>query len=157
VKILLDEHRQVAVATVARDGRFTTTAPLPPATVRESTATRYSAAIGAMRSLSLKLTRRLLLEAPTSAHGRVLLRGTVRPPLTSPVAPVLVEQELECGRSRIVRRFEPGPGGRFSVSLPAPAGARVAVYRLASRVSEHAGEAGAGFPTYSLPLPVRIG
>jgi hypothetical protein len=156
VRILFDQRVQVATATVGRDGRFTASAPLPPARIREATSTRYSAAIGTLRSLSLKLTRRLLLEPPVASGGTVTLRGRIAPPLTKPLAPIVVEQELDCGRSTVVTSFLPAVDGRFSVTLPAP-GAGAAIYRLTSRVAASVHAAGRGFTTWSLPLSVRLG
>jgi hypothetical protein len=157
VKVLFDQRRQVATATVGHDGRFATTAPLPPRSAREATSTRYSAAIGSLHSLSLKLTRRLLLEAPVEAGGAVTLSGRIAPPLTKPAAPIVVEQELECGHSTIATSFVPAANGRFRVSLPAPVGAHGAIYRLTSRVAANKHATGTGFKTFSLPLPVKLG
>ena len=60
-----------------------------------------------MRSLHLKLTRRLLLEPPTVSGTTVTLTGQVTLPLTKPVAPVVVEQQLECGKTTIAKTFTP--------------------------------------------------
>ena len=68
VKILFNEGQQVATATVEANGQYTTTAPLPPAKIRDNLNTRYTAEIGKLRSVHLKLVRRLLLE-PLKASG----------------------------------------------------------------------------------------
>jgi len=73
VKIIFDSDKQVASATVAADGQFSTTAPLPPARVRDGNKARYMAESGAQRSLDLKLTRRL-------EFGRIPLPGAVDDP-----------------------------------------------------------------------------
>jgi hypothetical protein len=156
VKIVFDGAKQVASATVGANGLFTATAPLPPARLRDGNSARYLAESGSQRSLNLKLTRRLSLEPPTAAAGTVTLVGQVLPPLTKPVAPISIEQQLECGKTTVVERFTPPASGRFRVSFKAPAGAAAAVYRLASRVTKTAGSKHS-FPTYSLPLPVIIG
>src|SRR5665213_1532176 len=62
VKILFNEGKQVATATVGANGQYSTTAPLPPAKIRDSLSTRYTAEVGKLRSLHLKLVRRLLLD-----------------------------------------------------------------------------------------------
>ncbi len=157
VKILFNERRQVATATVRADGQFATTAPLPPARIREALSTRYSAEIGKVRSLHLKLTRRLLLEPPQARGKTVTLSGRIALPLTKPIAPVVVEQQLECGRTTIARRFTPPASGRFHITVTVPAAARAGIYQLKSKVAANSHATRHGFTTYSLPLPVALG
>jgi hypothetical protein len=156
VRIVFDGGKQVATARVQPDGEFTTTAPLPPASLRESNSARYMAESGGERSLDLKLTRRLSLEPP-AAHGTtVTLVGQVVPPLTKPIAQIAVEQELECGKTTIVTRVTPSRSGRFRVTVTVPAAAKAGLYRLSSSVRENT-HSSKGFATYSLPLPVVLG
>jgi hypothetical protein len=158
VRILFGtKNTQVATATVGAGGEFTTTAPLPPAKLRESVDTRYTAAIGKLRSLRLKLTRRLLLEAPKASGTTVTLSGQVTLPLTKPIAPVIVEQQLECGKTTIAKTFNPAASGRFHITLTVPASAEAAIYRLKSEVAANAHATKHGFATFSLPLPVALG
>jgi hypothetical protein len=157
VAILFNEKKVVAHAKVALDGSFATTAPLPPARIRGALTTRYSAAFGKLRSLHLKLTRRLQLEPPTASEDTVTLTGRVEPPLTKPVTPVIVEQELECGRITIAKTFTPARNGRFDIKLTVPAGAHAGVYTLKTKVAANAHSISHGFTTYSLPLPVSLG
>jgi hypothetical protein len=157
VAILFNEKKQVATATVAADGQFTTTAPLPPAKIREALTTRYSAKIGDIRSLHLKLTRRLLLEPPKANGTTVTLTGKVTKPLTKPITPVLVEQQLECGKVTIAKQFTPAASGSFHITLTVPVGTKAAIYTLKSKVAANAHALKKGFTTYSLPLPVAIG
>jgi hypothetical protein len=157
VTILFNEKKQVATTTVAADGQFTTTAPLPPAKIRDALTTRYSAEIGSVRSLHLKLVRRLLLEPPTASGDTVTLTGRVTKPLTRPVAPVVVEQQLECGKTTIAKQFTPPASGVFHLTLTVPAGTTAAIYTLKSKVAANAHALAKGFKTYSLPLPVAIG
>jgi hypothetical protein len=157
VKILFNEKGQVATAKVAPDGRYSTTAPLPPARIREALTTRYTAEIGKLRSLHLKLTRRLLLEPPKAKGTTVTLTGVVTPPLTRPIAPIVVEQQLECHRTTIVKRFTPPASGRFHIALSVPAIAKAGIYRLKSSVAANARSTRHGFTTYSLPLPIALG
>jgi hypothetical protein len=147
----------VAHATVRPDGTFSTTAPLPPARIREALSTRYEAELGHERSLHLKLTRRLLLEPPHAAATTVTLSGRLYPPLTKPVSTVVIEQQLECHRTTIAGEFKPGAGGRFRVQVKVPANARAAIFTLKSKVAANAHSLAHGFTTYSLPLPVPIG
>lgn len=154
VTILFNEKKQVATATVASNGQFAATAPLPPKKIREALTTRYSAEIGSLRSVHLKLTRRLLLEPPKVSGTTVTLSGTVTPPLTKPIAPVVVEQQLECGRTTIARRFTPPASGRFKITLTIPPGAKAAIFRLTSSVAQNSHSTKKGFNTFSLPLPL---
>ncbi len=156
VKIIFDGGKQVASATVAADGEFSTTAPLPPVRLRDGNSARYMAESGSQRSLNLKLTRRLGLEPPTFSDGSVALVGQVLPPLTKPVTAVSVEQELECGKTTVAGRFKPSASGHFRITLKVPAAAKAAIYRLTSSVTEKPG-AKHSFATYSLPLPVILG
>jgi hypothetical protein len=157
VQILFNEGKQVASATVGANGEFTTTAPLPPARIREALTTRYTAKLGKLRSPHLKLTRRLQLEPPSASGTSVTLSGRIELPLTKPISPVTVEQQLECGKTTLVKTFTPASSGRFHVTLSVPASARAAIYRLKSEVAANASATKHGFTTYSLPLPVAIG
>jgi DNA-binding beta-propeller fold protein YncE len=156
VEIVFDGTKRVATATVGSDGQFSTTAPLPPARLRDGNSARYMAESGAQRSLDLKLTRRLSLEPPHVSGDTVTLVGQVVPPLSKPVAAVSVEQELECGKTTIVKRAMPSASGRFRIALAVPAQAKAGIYRLSSTVRESA-RSKRGFATYSLPLPALLG
>ncbi len=158
VKILFGAaNKQVASATVEANGQFTTTAPLPPAKIRDSDSARYIAEIGKLRSLRLKLTRRLLLEAPMASGTTVTLAGQVTLPLTKPIAPVIVEQQLECGKTTIVKTFTPPASGHYHITLTVPANARAGIFRLTSKVAANEHSVKHGFATFSLPLPVTLG
>jgi hypothetical protein len=156
VKIFFDGSEQVATATVAGNGQFATSAPLPPLRLRDGNNARYIAESAGQRSLNLKLTRRLDLEPPKFSNGTVTLVGQVLAPLIKPVAAVTVQQQLECGRTTTVGSFKPSATGRFHIAFKVPAAARAGVYRLISSVAEKPGSKH-GFATYSLPLPVILG
>jgi len=155
VKILFDGNKLVATATVAADGLFSASAPLPPPKLRGSNSSRYLAESGSLKSLDLKLTRRLILDPPTSSAGKVSLSGEVQPPLAKPPATVLVQQQLSCGATKTVAHFKPNASGHFTVSVSAPAGATAAIYRLSTKVRGNTTSAKL-FPTDSLPEPVNI-
>jgi hypothetical protein len=157
VKILFNEGKSVATATVEANGQFTTTAPLPPAKVRDNLDTRYTAEFGKLRSVHLKLVRRLLLEPLKASGTTVTLTGQLTPPLTKPIAPVTVEQQLECGKTTIVKTFTPSASGRFDITLTVPSNAKAAIFRLTSKVAANKHSITHGFTTFSLPLPVAIG
>jgi DNA-binding beta-propeller fold protein YncE len=156
VEIVFDGSKRVASATVGANGQFTTTAPLPPARLRDGNSARYMAESGTQRSLSLKLTRRLSLEPPHVSGDTVTLVGRVLPPLAKPAGAIKVEQELECGKTTIVKRSTPSADGRFRISLTVPVQAKAAIFRLASTVRESS-RSKRGFATYSLPLPAPLG
>jgi hypothetical protein len=157
VKILFNEGKQVATATVEANGQYTTTAPLPPAKIRDNLDTRYTAEIGKLRSLHLKLVRRLLLEPLKASGTTVTLTGVVTPPLTKPIAPVTVEQQLECGKTTVAKTFRPSANGRFDITVTVPANARAAIFRLTSKVAANKHSVKHGFTTFSLPLPIALG
>jgi hypothetical protein len=157
VKILFNERKQVATATILANGEYSTTAPLPPARIREALTTRYTAVLGSERSLHLKLTRRLLLEPPKASGTTVTLTGEVTLPLTKPIAPVVIEQQLECGKTTIAKTFTPPASGRFHVTLTVPANAKAGIFRLTSKVAANKHSVKHGFTTFSLPLPVALG
>jgi hypothetical protein len=157
VKILFNEGKQVASATVEANGQYSTTAPLPPAKIRDSLTTRYTAEVGKLRSLHLKLVRRLLLEPPKASGTTVTLTGQVTPPLTKPIAPVTVEQQLECGKTTIAKTFTPPASGRFDITITVPANAKAGIFRLTSKVAANEHSVKHGFTTFSLPLPIALG
>ncbi len=157
VKILFNEKKQVATATVGADGQFSTSAPLPPKKIREALTTRYTAEIGSVRSLHVKLTRRLLLEPPKASGTTVTLTGTVAPPLTKPIAPIVVEERLQCGKVLIAAHVTPPKNGRFKITVTVPPGTGAALYQLKSTVAANPHATKHGFTTFSLQLPVTIG
>jgi hypothetical protein len=156
VKIVFGSDKVVATATVGSNGQFSTTAPLPPANIRDGNGARYIAELGSLRSLDLKLTRRLALEPPSVSAGKVTLSGRVVPPLAKPLATVTIRQQVECGTTTVVARVKPSTSGRFKVALPVPAGAHGAIYRLTSSVAQSSGSRHS-FATFSLPLPAVFG
>jgi hypothetical protein len=156
VKIVFGSDKVVATATVGSNGEFTTTAPLPPAKIRAGNGARYVAELGSLRSLDLKLTRRLALEPPSVSAGKLTLRGQVVPPLAKPLAAVTISQQVECGKTTVVARVKPSASGTFKVVLPVPAGAHGARYRLTSSVAPSRSSRHS-FATYSLPLPAVFG
>ena len=155
VSIVFGASKTVASVTVGSNGAFSASVPLPSAKLRDSNSARYTAVSGAQRSLSLKLTRRLSLESLTASGGSVVLSGQVVLPLAHPVALVTVQQQLECGTTREVLKFKPAANGRFHVSVPVPAGAKAAIYRLTTSVREST-RSRHSFATYSLPLPIAL-
>jgi hypothetical protein len=85
---LLATHKRVATAIVGSDGFFGTTAALPSRRVRFTNRASYQASIGAVRSQSLKLTRRMQVDSIVSRAGKVVIRGHVVRPLAQPIATI---------------------------------------------------------------------
>jgi alpha-tubulin suppressor-like RCC1 family protein len=155
VKILFDDRKLVATATIEPDGLFSASAPLPPVKLRGGNSARYLAESDSLQSLDLKLTRRLILDPPTSSAGRVKLSGEVVPPLGKPLPAITVQQQLSCSRTLTVAATTPTASGRFAFEIPAPGNTQAAVYRLATRVRESAASR-KQFSTFSLPEPVTL-
>lgn len=155
VEILFDSSKQVATATVKPDGLFSASAPLPPAKLRGSNSARYLAESGGLKSLDLKLTRRLILDPPTGSANKVALTGEVTLPLAKPIAEVLVQRQLSCGRTVTVAHFKPNASGRFHLTIPAPPSGKAAIYRLSTKV-RGSSNSSTLFSTFSLPEPVSL-
>jgi hypothetical protein len=156
VEIIFAGKHKVASAKVASNGLFSASAPLPPAKERNSNNARYIAQVGKLKSPSLKLTRRLILDPPTVSHGKVQLTGEVIPPLTRPPYLVSVEERITCKPGRIVAHVNPGSSGHFSVQVTPPSGKSAVIYRLTSKVPANASRTKLG-PTASLPEVVSLG
>jgi hypothetical protein len=156
VRIIFNNKKQVASTTVGKNGFFSVTAPLPPANVRNTNNARYLAEVGTIKSLNLKLTRRLILDPPTVSGGKVRLSGELTRPLGRPISPISVGQQTTCTSTRTVKRFKPATSGRFSITVAAPAGKTAAIYRLTSKVPANATST-KQFPTFSLPEVAQLG
>ena len=128
----------VAKATVAPDGSFSGTAPLPPRKLRDSNSTRYLAKIGTERSLNLKLARRMRIASIRASGGRVTITGAVIRPLAA--APrdraIVLQRVVNCKTLETVATFKPRANGAFTVTVAAPPGQPAAVYRLRTKVRQ---------------------
>jgi hypothetical protein len=156
VQIFFDGHQRVAVARVHPDGSFSAQAPMPPVGLRFSNRARYAAVADGLRSLNLKLTRRLVLDPPVAKGARVLLSGEVLQPLTRPRSEILVYREgSNCTHRVLVARVRPEANGHYRLMLRAPAGRAATVYRLSSRVRANT-HSSRTFQTFSLTESVRL-
>ena len=155
VKIILAGRSRVATARVGANGLFSATAPLPPASIRASNSARYSAEVGTEHSLSVKLTRRLILDPPTASSATVTLSGQVIPPLTDPAADIVVQRLVSCSKRVSLMRVKPSATGRFHITLKAPLDQTAVTYELATVVRGHAHD-GRDFAAYSLPQTVEL-
>jgi hypothetical protein len=148
-------HKQVASAVVGTDGFFATTAPLPARRLRFTNKARYQASIGAGRSASLKLTRRMVIESISSRAGKVIIHGRVIRPLAVPIAPILIQRRVSCSSTVTVKAIKPRRSGIFTATLPAPPRSQAAVYRAGTRVRGSVRSRRA-YPTFTLPRVVVV-
>ena len=155
IRFMADGHT-VARPKVRRDGTFEATAPLPPASIRNTSRARYEARIGRQRSMRLKLMRRMVVTSMRSRGGTVTIAGRVVQPLTTPVETIAVKRRVTCRDWRVVKRFRPHSDGSFRVRLRAPADGEAAVYRMTTRVKHYAWFPKT-YPTFTLPRYVDLG
>jgi hypothetical protein len=146
--------RTVAHAKVSKGGTFQTTAPLPPASIRNTNAARYVAKVGSERSINLKLRRRMILSSISSRHGTITIVGHVVRPLGRPAAPLVLRRRISCQQMKVVGRFRPRSDGSFRVVVKAPRGPGAAVYRLTTFVRNPGGHR--LFSTFTLPRAVEL-
>lgn len=147
--------RQVATTKVGPDGSFTAVAPLPSRKLRSSNKARYRAAVGAAKSLNLKLQRRMTVTSLRSRGGKVTIAGRITRPLGSPVPSITLSRRVTCRRNAVVTRFKPRADGTFRVTVAAPDGQAAAVYRLATKVRKTT-KSRKLFPTFTLPRAVDL-
>lgn len=156
VNIVLDAtNKVVARVKVAEDGSFDTTAPLPPANIRETDLARYQAQLGDERSSNLKLRRRFVLESLTYENGKVTFVGRLAGPLGTPIQPIELRRRVSCTETRMVTRFKPRRNGRFRISVRAPKNVGTAVYTMKTLVRSSVGGSGL-FETYMLPRAIEL-
>lgn len=147
--------KRVATVTVRKDGSFSTTAPMPPASVRATNSARYQARYNKERSLDLKLQRRMVVQGVRTSKGKVTIRGKVTRPLGSPVQRITLTRRISCKTTEVVKRFKPKADGTFSVTVTAPKGGGAVVYRLGTKVRKTARNPKL-FPTFTLPRAVEL-
>ena len=81
---LVSRNKRVGSAVVDTNGTFTASLPLPPRNIRTTNLARYQAVLGSLRSLNLKLTRRMRTTQLTSGRGTVTIAGLITSPLARP-------------------------------------------------------------------------
>ena len=146
-------NRVVARARVARNGSFTTTAPLPPSNVRNTNAARYTAVNGRERSLPLKLVRRMRTASVTSVGDTVTIKGRISRPLANPTQEIRLVRRIACGKAQLIKRFKPRSDGTFVVRVGATK--RPAVYRATTRVRKNTRNPKT-YPTFTLPRGIDL-
>jgi hypothetical protein len=154
--VYTDTKRRVARPRVGRDGLFRATAPLPPASVRNTNRARYEARLAGERSLRLKLRRRLRVTAIKPRGRAVSISGQISRPLGRPIQRVVVTRRVSCGRVEVVKRFKPRRNGRFRVILQGAKTRQVATFRFRTKVRFRAGNPHL-FRTFTLPQYVDVG
>jgi hypothetical protein len=152
--ILLD-GRAVGRADIGADGSFAATVPAPAANRRMHA--RYQARVGATASQRLRLARRMVATTLTRNGSSLVLRGRVTGPLAGRPAAVTVQRFLSCRRRANVAvvRAVPDRSGNFSVKIPAPAGAKAAIYRALTNVASHP-RGSATVHTFTLPRAIDL-
>lgn len=122
----------VARPVVGEDGTFRATAALPAKRIRGTNAARYRASIGGERSLSLKLSRRMIVTRTATTARGTTIRGRMVGP-TARHARITVKRRVSCRRWEVVKRFRPH-GRRFRVNIPHARGSRASAFRLQTMV-----------------------
>jgi len=144
---LLATGRTVAMATVAANGTFSTTAPLPPANIRQSNLARYRAVAGAMKTLPMKLHRRMYMTRAGFSSSSVTLHGRVTGSFRAG-AEVTIYVSQTCTTQKTIARTRLSRTGTFSVTMPGEAAqaGEVTLYRARTTVLYQ----GQTFSTYTL-------
>jgi hypothetical protein len=143
---------------VRRDGSFSGYAAAPPRSMLThayANRLRYRAEIGKELSFPLKLARRLLVSSLSSRRGKVIIKGRVVRPLTTPRSTIRVIRRVSCHKAMLVARVRPRPDGTFRITVKAPRHAAAAVYRLATSVREKPSNP-RNYPTFTLPRGVAL-
>jgi hypothetical protein len=146
----LATHKIVATATIAANGTFSATAPLPPSKIRETNLARYEAVVGSLHSLNLKLDRRMYMTNATRSGAHILLTGYVTGSFKAG-AVVKILLRVTCSSEKVIAKVKLDGAGKFNATVPAPTGAasQIAVYRGTTTVLKD------GHPeaTFTLPTP----
>ena len=126
-----------ASATVASDGTFALTVPLPAEPQRS--AVRYRASLDGLRSRTLKLERKLMTIAlaGTRVTGQLKVPGSRK---------VTITHET-CDGSKVLKTLRASATGRFTTQLPASAPGAIELYRARAVVK--------GARTFSVVIVVR--
>jgi hypothetical protein len=142
--------KTVASATIAANGTFSASAPLPPAKLRETNRARYEASVGSLHSLNLKLDRRMYMVSATRSGTHVLLSGYVTGSFKAGTK-VKILLRVTCSKEEVIANVKLTSTGKFSATVPAPIGAtsQIAVYRATTTVLKD----GHPEPTFTLPTP----
>ena len=157
VPIRLVGGARVVVARVGPDGLFEITSPLPKRSIRETEKARYVAWLGSARSPSVKLTRRVTLDALTLTRTSVTIYGQVNKPLPKVKRDIVITQRTSCGGpAKVVATVRPNSKGVFRATIRRPGGVDAAIYRLRTRVRVEDSGQKETFRTYTLVRAVDL-
>ncbi|MDQ8047258.1 MAG: hypothetical protein REI11_21810 [Patulibacter sp.] len=154
--------KTVATLTVAADGSFAGTAPLPPAAIRTTNAARYQAIVGGHKSQQLKFARRMYTTGITASGRSLTFTGAAVKPLATKPTPIVVRASASCStiaKGAIVATVQPSASGTFSATFPLPAGlaAGTSVYLRAETQVRKTVKGKTTFPTYTLTRGIKLG
>lgn len=149
--------RTVAQPVVAPDGTFSALAPLPSRKVRSSNRARYRASIGTVRSLDLKLERRMRVSTLRRSGTNVVLTGRISRPLAATAGDrmISIERRISCTRTAVVAQVFPRADGTFTATFASPEDAGAAVYRVKTKVRKTTRNSKV-FPTFTVPKALDL-
>ena len=156
--------KRVARAVVGTDLAFTTTAPLPPRSLRSSDRARYVAVVGRRRSGAIKLARRMFLRSVTRSGTSVTVTGQVVKPLAGKAADRRIALIIATNCAQVAGRrgrrvaFAPRPNGTFkrTIKLTATELAAQAVYLRAQTKVRASGRSRRLVRTFTLTRGVGL-
>ncbi len=154
---LLADGKRVVLARVGPNGLFEITGPLPKASVRETERARYVAELGRERSPSVKLTRRMTMDALTLTRTSVTIYGQVAKPLPKVKRDIVITERTSCsGAAKVVATVRPNKLGNYRAKIRRPRDVDSAIYRLRTRVRVDSRARKETFRTYTLVRAVDL-
>ena len=155
--IRLLSGQRVVLARVQPNGLFEITGPLPKASIRETEKARYVAELGRERSRSVKLTRRMTMDALNVTRTAVTIYGQIAKPLPSVKRDIVITERTTCrGPAKVVATVRPNSLGNYRATIRRPRAVDAAIYRLRTRVRvDRPGRKGT-FRTYTLVRAVDL-
>ncbi len=157
VPIRLLSGARVVLARVQPNGLFEITGPLPKRSIRETEKARYVAELGGARSASVKLTRRMTMDALNVSRTSVTIYGQISKPLPRVKRDIVITERTRCGGPvRVVATVRPNKLGTYRATFRRPRDVDSAIYRLRSRVRVESRGSKETFRTYTLVRAVDL-
>ena len=154
---LLADGKRVVLARVGPNGLFEITGPLPKASIRETERARYVAELARERSPSVKLTRRMTMDALTLTRTSVTIYGQVAKPLPKVKRDIVITERTSCsGAAKVVATVRPNKLGNYRATIRRPRDVDSAIYRLRTRVRVDSSTRKETFRTYTLVRAVDL-
>ncbi len=151
------DGKRVVLARVGPNGLFEITGPLPKASIRETERARYVAELGRERSPSVKLTRRMTMDALTLTRTSVTIYGQVAKPLPKVKRDIVITERTSCsGAAKVVATVRPNRDGNYRATIRRPRDVDSAIYRLRTRVRIDSSARKETFRTYTLVRAVDL-